>query len=153
MTQRIRIIVVHQLPQAEQNALLCLFSTRLEQVRYGKEHYQPRTTELTTLFYDLFKTYSEDPAMSKELQDYARERIKELLKDLPPEERLEGVPVEELRKRLSAVERLEGLSAEERLEGLSPKERLEGLTPEELRAALEELQRRLQGNGPSAKPQ
>jgi len=126
VTLRIRIIVVHQLPQEEQNALLHLFSAKVEQARYGKEHYRPRTTEMTTMFYDLFNIYSEDPDMSTELQDYARQRLKELLKKLPPEERLEG---------------------------LSPEERLEGLSPEELRAALEAVQRRLQTNGPSAKPQ
>jgi hypothetical protein len=134
LTQRIRVIVVQQLPQAEQNALLHLFSTRVEQVRYGSEHYRPRTHELTTLFYDLFKRYSEDPDMSKELQEYARERIKELLKDVPPEERLEG------------------LLAEERLKGLSPEERLKGLSPEELEA-MEVLIRQRKANGPSTKPQ
>ncbi len=125
VTQRIRVIVVQELPQEQQNAFLLLFSTRKEQVQYGQEHYKPRSTEMTTLFYDLFKAYSEDPEMSEALKEYARERLKELLKDVPPKERLEG---------------------------LSPEERLEGLSPEQLRAVLEAAQRRLQANGPSMKP-
>jgi hypothetical protein len=125
-TLRIRVIVVHQLPQQEQNAMLHLFSAREELLRYGKEHYRPRSTETSTLLYQLFLAYQEDPAMANQLEEFVRQSIDELLKKLPPEKRLEG---------------------------LSPEERLEGLSPEELRAALEAVQRRLQANGPSAKPQ
>lgn len=62
--------------------------------------------------------------MSEALKTYARERLKELLKDVPPEERLEGLSAEEV---------------------------VQGLTPEQLRAVVEAAQRRLQANGPSAK--
>jgi len=141
---RIRVIVVQQLPQEEQNAMLQLFSTRVEQVQYAREHYKPRTTEMTTLFYKLLKVSSEDPEMSEALKEYAREALKELLKDVPPEKRLEG---------LSPEKRLEGLSPEQRLEGLSAEQVIQALSPEELRAALEALQRRLQANGSSTKPQ
>ncbi len=141
--QRIRVIVVQELPQTENNALLQLFSTRAEQVRYAREHYQPRTTEMTTLFYDLLKMSEEDPAMSEVLKEYAREALKRLLKDVPPEERLEG---------LSPEQRLEGLPPEKRLEGLSPEQRLKGLSPDELRSVLAETQRLLQANGSAKQP-
>ncbi len=123
---RIRIIVVQQLPQAEQNALLLLFSTRVEQAQYARDHYKPRTQEMTTLFYDLLRLESEDPEMSEALKQYARERLKELLKDVPLKERLEGV---------------------------SAKQIVQALSPEELRAVVEEAQQRLQANGPSSKPE
>jgi hypothetical protein len=128
---RIRIIVIQELPMQVQNAMLLLFSTRVEQVQYAREHYQPHTTEMTSLFYDLLKTVSEDPDMSELLKKYARERMKELLRDTPPEERLEG------------------LTPEQRLEGLTPEQRLKGLSREELRALVEEAQRQMQANGPS----
>ncbi len=128
---RIRVIVVQQLPQAEQNALLHLFSTRVEQVQYAREHYKPRTTQMTTLFYDLLKMESEDPAMSEALKKYARERLPELLKEDPTMS--------------EAIEE----RAREVLKKLPLEERLDGLSPEELRAALEILQRRLQTNGSS----
>ena len=124
--QRIRVIVVQELPQTENNALLQLFSTRVEQVRYAREHYKPRTTEMTTLFYDLLKRSEEDPAMSEVLKEYAREALRKLLKDVPPEQRLEG---------------------------LSPEQRLEGLSPDELRAILAETQRLLQANGSAKQPE
>ncbi|MFO0927023.1 MAG: hypothetical protein U0736_08270 [Gemmataceae bacterium] len=127
--RRIRIVVVQQLPQADHNALLHLFSTRVEQVQYARQHYQPRSRgEMTTLFYELLRMYDEDPTMSELLKEYARERMKELLKDVPPEKRLEG------------------LSPKQRLEGLSPGQWLEGLSREELRAVVEEAQRRLQNS-------
>ncbi len=81
--------------------------------------------------------------MSEALKQYARERLKELLKDVPPEQRLEG---------LSPEQRLKGLSLEQRLGGLSPEHALGGIIPEEL-DALEALIRQRKANGPSAKPQ
>jgi hypothetical protein len=122
----IRIIVVHQLPQHEQNAMLHLFSAREELLRYAKDHYRPRSSETSTLLYELFLTYQEDPEMASKLDEFVRQSIDELLKKLPPEKRMEG---------------------------LSAKERLKGLSPEELREALEEAQRQLGANGSSAKPQ
>ncbi len=40
LTLCIRVIVVHQLPLEEQNAMLLLFSARVESLRYGQEHYR-----------------------------------------------------------------------------------------------------------------
>ena len=92
----IRIIVVGELPQEEHNAMLHLFSARQELLRYGKEHYRPRSTETSTLLYQLFKAYSEDPAMSEKLKEFVRQSIDELLRELPAEERLKGLSAEEV---------------------------------------------------------
>jgi hypothetical protein len=131
VTLPIRLIVVHQLPQEEHNAMLHLFSAREELLRYGKEHYRPRSQETSTLLYELFKVYSEDPNMPDLLHEFVRQSIDKLLKSLPAEERLKGLPAEE---------RLKGLSAEEIVRAL-PAETLEALA------------RHLQANGPSSKPQ
>jgi hypothetical protein len=120
VTLSCRVIVVHQLPQQEQNAMLHLFSAREDLLRYGKEHYRPRSRETSTLLYELFMAYKEDPDMTAKLDEFVRQSIDELLKKLPPEKRLEG---------------------------LSPEERLKGLSPDELRAAVEEAQRQLKANG------
>ncbi len=108
---RIRLIVVNQLPQEDQNAMLHLFSAREELIRYGQEHYRPHSAESSTLLYQLLRVYSEDQAMSDKLKEFVRQSIDELLKELPAEERLKGLP---------AKERLKGLSAEESIEALSP---------------------------------
>jgi len=146
---RIRVIVVNQLPLHEPNAMLHLFSAREELLRYGREHYRPHSPETSTLLYDLFMVYSEEPEMSDKLKEYVQQSIDKLLASLPPEE---------LRKRLSVEERLEGLSAEELRKRLPVEERLEGLSVEEIIRALppeklEALVRQLKANGHPPKPQ
>jgi len=121
----VRVVVIQQLPQEEHNAMLHLFSARREQLRYATEHYRPRSKETSTLLYELFLAYKEDPEMAAQLEEFVRQSIDELLKKLPPEKRLEG---------------------------LSPEERLQGLSPEELRVVLEAAQRRLRANGSSENP-
>ena len=177
--QRIRIIVIQALRQEQNNALLQVFSTRVEQVRYAREHYRPRTTELTTLFYELLKMANEDPTMSETLKEYAREALQRLLKDVPPEQRLEGLSPEQVVKALSPEQvvkalspeqrlqglspeqvvkalspeqRLQGLSSEQRLQGLSPEQVVKALSAEELRAIMEEGQRKLKTNGSGSEP-
>src|SRR5262245_32490977 len=86
VTQRIRIIVIAQLPQEENNAMLHLFSAREELLRYGQEHYRPYSTETSTLLYQLLKAYREDPNMSDKLKAFVRETLDEMVKSLPPEE-------------------------------------------------------------------
>lgn len=128
---RIRIIVVNQLSLEEHNAMLHLFSAKVELLRYAQEHYRPHSRETSTLLRDLFTAYSEELNMSDKLKEYVQQSIDKLLASLP---------AEEFRKRLSVEERLKGLSAEEVARALPP----------EIREALA---RQLKANGPSAKPQ
>jgi hypothetical protein len=88
-------------------------------------HYRPYSAGTSSLLYELFETYKEDPEMPVKLKEFVQETINKMLKTLP---------------------------AEKRLEGLTTEQRLEGLSPEELRAALEAAQRRLQANGSSSHP-
>lgn len=134
----IRIIVVHRLPQEEHNAILHLFSAQAEPLRYARDHYRPHSAETSTLLYQLYRIYQEDPAMATQLEEFARKTIDELLKELPPDKRLEG---------LTPEDRLEGLTPEDRLEGLTPEERLKGMSTEELKEAFEVLKRQLGSNG------
>ena len=139
-TGKLRLVVVHQLPQEQHNAMLHLFSARADLVRYGAEHYRVHSPETTTLLYQLFQRYlKEVPLMPDQLETLMRETIDEILNKMPAEERLKGLPAEELRKRLSP---------EERLEGLSPDELLAALSPE----AREALARRLKDNDSSLHP-
>jgi hypothetical protein len=131
ITLRIRIIVLNQLPLQEHNAMLHLFSARQELLQYGKEHYRPHSQETSTLLYQLFQVYSEEPDMPDKLQEFVSETIDQLLKSLP---------AEELRKHLSLEERLKGLSVDDIVRGLPPD-------------SVEAFLRKLKANGPSAKPQ
>jgi hypothetical protein len=134
------VIVVHQLPQEEQNAMLHLFSAREELLRYGQEHYRPHSQESSTLLYQLLRVYCEDNTMSEKLKEFVRQSIDELLRSLPPEERLKGLPAEELRTALPVEERLKGLSVEEMIRAIPP-------------GTLEALTRQLKGNDSSPKPE
>lgn len=124
----IRVIVIHQLPAQEQNAMLLLFSAKEDLVRYAASIYRPHSCQTSSLLFQLLRIYCEDPDMSSKLDEFVRQTIDEMLKELPPEKLLER------------------LTPEERVKGLTP----EGL--EKLRRAVEDAQRRLQGNGSSAAP-
>ena len=100
---RVRVIVAHQLPLQEHNAMLHLFSAREELLRYGREHYHPRSPETSTLLYDLFKEYSEEPDMPDKLKEYVRERMAEIAKTLPLAERVKGASAEELVQALPPI--------------------------------------------------
>jgi hypothetical protein len=130
-TGKLRVIVVHQLPLAEHNAMLHLFSARGDLLRYGAEHYRVRSEETSTLLLQLFTRYRlEVTTMPDLLEQFTRETIDDLLRKLPVQARLKGLSVEE---------RLEGLSVDELLAGLPPETR-------------EALARRLKDNGSPANP-
>jgi hypothetical protein len=113
-TDVIRVIVAHELPRTANNAFLHLLSASPDQVRYGVEHYQQRSADTSTLLGQLFEGYKrEGLAMPYTMEDFRRDYVKEHLKDLTPDERLEGLSAEELVKRLSPDERLRGLSPDE----------------------------------------
>ena len=77
-TGHLRLVVVHQLPQQEHNALLHLFSARTDLLRYGAEHYRLRSEETSTLLLQLFERYRlEGATMPDLLEEFARETIEE----------------------------------------------------------------------------
>jgi hypothetical protein len=95
------------------------------------------------LLLQLFRRVQQEiEAMPTALEEFARETIDELLKELTVEKRLELV------KGLSADQILNSLPIEKRLEGLTPEQRVQGLSAEE----LFELAKKLKGNGAAANP-
>jgi hypothetical protein len=87
---------------------LHLFSTRAELLAYGSRNYHIHSRDASTLLLQLFRRIlKEVEAMPTALEEFARETIDELLKELPVEKRLEG---------LTPEQRVQGLSAEELFE-------------------------------------
>jgi hypothetical protein len=114
-TDRIRVIVLGQLPRSEHNALLHLFSASQEQVRYGAEHYRQRSDETSTLLHRLFEQYRKEGVdVPYTMADFRRDYVKEHLQDLTPEERLKGLSPEQVLAALSPEHFLAGLSPEAR---------------------------------------
>jgi hypothetical protein len=126
----IRVVVVNELPQENQNAMLHLFSAQDKLIRYGQEHYHPHSSGTSTLLLQLLNAYSEDQSMHPKLEEFERQSLDDILKKLSPEKLRNFLPVEE---------RLKGLSADEMIQALSPE-------------MLEALTRRLESNGSSPKP-
>ncbi len=119
-TDVFHVVVAHELPRTENNALLHLLSASPDQVGYGAAHYQQRSAETSTLLDRLFEGYQrEGLTMPYTMEDFRREYLKEHLKEL------------------TLQERLQGLSPNERLQGLSPDELLQRLSPEEIKNYLE----------------
>jgi hypothetical protein len=116
----IRVIVAKELPREEHNAMLLLFSAREELLQYAREHYRPHSPETSTLLYELFRAYSEDPTMPDKLKEFVRQSIEELLKSLPAEERLKGLSAEEVLRALPEETR-EELVRRFKANGPSPK--------------------------------
>jgi hypothetical protein len=124
-----RVVVVHQLPKVEHNAMLHLFSAQPELVKYGAEHYEQGSREMTSLLRQLFERYQEEGVvMPYTMEDLVRETLDDLVEKHP----------DEVLKRLPVEKRLEGLSARELLKGIP-------------RATLEELLREL--NDPNSTPE
>jgi hypothetical protein len=74
-TGKIRLVVVHQLPQEEHNAMLHLFSAQTDLLRYGAEHYRPHSAETSTLLYQLFEKYREEGAL---MPDQVQQCVRQL---------------------------------------------------------------------------
>src|SRR5262249_51336566 len=54
----IRIIVAAELPLAERNAVLLLFSAANDRIEYGRRHYDLRSQTVSTVVHRLFENYA-----------------------------------------------------------------------------------------------
>jgi hypothetical protein len=105
----LRLVVVHELPQQEHNALLHLFSAREDLLRYGTTHYRLRSEETSTLLLQLFARYHLEatimPDALEQLKQFARETKEEFLKELSVKERIKGLSPDDLIEALSPEDR------------------------------------------------
>jgi hypothetical protein len=103
-TDRIRVVVVAELPQAEHNAPLHLFSASGQKVEFGAHSYRPRSRQTSSLLLQLLEGYFHEGgvSMSYTLEDFERDFLKthgqKLVKAMPPEQLLEALTPEQLRE-------------------------------------------------------
>jgi hypothetical protein len=129
----IRVLVLSEMPEEEQNAIWNLFSGVREKVVSGAAQYRHHVWEMSTLLNQLFESYQlEGIAMPYTWEDFRRDYTREHVDLLTPEERLRGLSAEEVLRRFSAEEVLRRFSVGERLQGLSA---------EEIKAYLEKLEK------------
>jgi hypothetical protein len=133
---KIRLIVLNQIVQAEHNLLWHLFSHAMDNIRYAKKHYKPKTN-LSSAINVLYEYYQlEGLIMPYTLEQFQKEVALDHLHFLSANEILKQVP--EIMSQAPISERLKGLSAQDILSQVSINELLKGLSKEEIFAFLEQ---------------
>ena len=124
-TDTIRVVVAGELPREPHNAPLHLFSAAPDLVGFGARNYEPRSPNASRLLVELFEALqAERASMPDTMEDFRRDFDREHFARLTPEERAEVI---------------KSLPPEERLAGLPPKERLAGLSEAQVCQLLDEL--------------
>jgi hypothetical protein len=104
-TDTIRILVLREMPEAEQNLVWNLFSGDRGHIAAAFQRLQPRVQSWSSLLNELLDYYGlEGMAMPYTMDDFEREVEEKFLQKLTPEKRLQG---------LSPEQRLEGLPLED----------------------------------------
>ena len=75
----VRVVVVQELPRESQNALLHLFSSRQDAVRYGASQYRPQSRETSTFLWKLLEQYGvEGTPMPFTVEQFNREAMESM---------------------------------------------------------------------------
>jgi hypothetical protein len=107
-TDTIRVVVAGELPREAHNAPLHLFSAAPDLVDFGRSAYQRRSENTSALLRQLLERFQEEGVvMTYTMEDFQRQYVKEHFPQLSPEER------EEVLRSLPPEERLAGLSPEQ----------------------------------------
>jgi hypothetical protein len=143
-TDTIRVLVLREMPEAEQNLVWNLFSSDRQRIAGAFQRLQPRLQTWSSLLNDLLEHYGlEGMAMPYTMQDYEREVEEKVLRKLTPEQLLARLTPEQLLARLSP---------EQRLEGMSPEQLLSRLPREEIEKYLQKHKARQAQDNPSSEP-
>ena len=133
-TDTVTVIVTGELPREEHNAPLHLFSASPQLVDFARGAYRRRSPLTSGVLGQLLERFQREGfAMSYTMHDFLRDYIKEHFPQLTPQEQLEVL------KSLPPEQRLAGLPPEQRLAGLPPEQRLAGLSAEQIQQYLEQL--------------
>jgi len=123
-SDRIRLIVLNEIPHAEHNAVWHLFSGIPEEVEFAAREYRGRTKEISTVLNRLFENYQlEGMAMSYTMEDFQKDYVREHLGVLSVDDRLKGIPLEERIKNLPPDALAELLFSDRILEHINPEQK------------------------------
>ncbi len=130
-TDDIRVLVLREMPEAEQNLVWNLFSSDRETVAGAFQRLQPRIHSWSSVLNKLLAHYGlEGIPMPYTMQDFEREVEEEVLRKLTPEQLLARLTPEQLLARLTP---------EQLLARLTPEQLLQRLSREEIEKYLEKL--------------
>ncbi len=83
--------------------MLHLFSAKPELLTYGAQHYRIRSRESSNLLFRLFERFQKEGELMPDLlEEFTRQSIAELLRELPVEKRLEGLTADQIARALPA---------------------------------------------------
>ena len=144
-TETIRILVLRELPDAEQNLVWNLFSGDPERIGAAFQRLKPRLQTWSSTLNLLLNFYGlEGMAMPYTMEDLERDAAQSVLQKMTPEQRLAGLTPEQVLARLTPEQILAHLPrgvAQDVLQKMTPEQRLQGLTPEQVLARLTPEQR------------
>lgn len=130
-TDTIRILVLREMPEAEQNLVWNLFSGDQHRIATAFQRLQPRVHAWSAIVNDLLEYYGlEGIAMPYTTEDFEREVEQKVLKKLTPQQRLQG------------------LSLEQRMQGLPPEALLAHIPLSEIEEYVR-MQKSLQEKSPA----
>jgi hypothetical protein len=113
-TDVIRVLVMREMPEAEQNLVWNLFSSSRETIARAFQRLQPRLQSWSSILNDLLEHYGlEGIAMPYTMEDYEREVEERILRKLTPEQLLARLTPEQLLAHLSPEQVLSRLPREE----------------------------------------
>ena len=123
-SDRIRLIVLSEIPHAEHNAVWHLSSGIPEEVEFAAREYRGRTKEISTVLNRLFENYQlEGMAMSYTMEDFQKDYVRDHLGVLSPDEVLNHFSPEELIKDLSPDALADLLFSDRILEHINPEQK------------------------------
>ena len=113
-TDKIRLIVLSEIPENKRNTIWQLFSGIAEKVRLAAGRYRKHTTEMSTIIYQLFEKYNlEGINMPYTMEDFRKDFVMSHLDVLSPDDVLKRYSADDVLKRYSANDRLKGIPLEE----------------------------------------
>ncbi len=118
-TDTVRVLVLREMPEADQNLVWNLFSGDPARIAAAFQRLQPQRRTWSSLVNDLLAHYGlEGMPMPYTMEDYERDVAQNVLEKMTPEQLLAR------------------LTPEQRLAGLTPEQLLAGLSPEQIEAFL-----------------
>jgi hypothetical protein len=140
-TDTIRILVLNETPEADQNLVWNLFSGDPERIQRAFQRLYPQLSSWSSLLNQLLGHYGlEGMAMPYTMEDFERDAAEEFVRKMTLEQRLAGLSLEQRLQGLSLEQILQGLPLEQVLQGLSLEQRLAGLSPAEIQEYLKKHQ-------------
>jgi hypothetical protein len=140
-TDRVRLIVLSEIPEGTHNAVWRLFSAKPEAVMQARSQYQLHQPDMSTIVQQLFEYYQQERMnMSYTVEDYKKDFVREHLNLLSTDDRIKDLSPDDVLKRYSPDEVLKRYSPDEVLKRYSPDDLINNLSPEYLKALLEKLE-------------